>query len=67
MEWILCFKKLPAEAQQVIVSVRDDRGDSPYCYTCCAWLLGDCWITDNDVLAGEVIAWMPLPKPYEEA
>ena len=65
--WHLCKDELPSECEEVIVSVRDDSADNVYNYTTVAWMFDNGrWISDNDFVRGEVIAWMSLPKPYEE-
>lgn len=60
-EWIPCSERLPKQGQEVICQCRariikvlklDANGD---------------WYQDADhcYMSGFVIAWMPLPKPYE--
>lgn len=58
---------VPHEGQEVIVSVCDDHGDTPYYYTTSAWLCGNVWISDNEVLIGEVICWKLFPKPVKRS
>ena len=64
-EWIPCSERLPSDDEYVIVSVLDDHGDTPWKYTTVAWLCNEVWISDNDILCGTAVAWMPLPKPYK--
>ena len=64
-EWIPCSERLPSEYEYVIVSVLDDHGDTPWEYTTVAWLCNGVWISDNDILCGTAVAWMPLPTPYK--
>lgn len=64
--WVPCSKRLPSDDESVIVSVLDDRGDTPWKYTTVAWRYNGVWISDNDILCGTAVAWMPLPKPYRE-
>lgn len=64
-QWIPCSERLPSEVEYVIVSVLDDHGDTPWKYTTVAWLCNGVWISDNDILCGTAIAWMPLPKPWK--
>ena len=64
-EWIPCSERLPNDNEYVIVSVLDDHGDTPWKYTTVAWLCNGVWISDNDILCGTAVAWMPLPKPYK--
>ena len=56
---------MPGENVEVIVSVCDDHGDTPYYYTTHAWLCNNTWVSDNEILQGEVLAWKPFPKPIE--
>ena len=65
-EWIPCSERLPSNDESVIVSVLDDHGDTPWKYTTVAWRYNGVWISDNDILCGTTVAWMPLPKPYRE-
>ena len=64
-EWIPCSERLPNTAEQVLISVCDDHGDTPYHYTCVGWRCENYWISDNDYVFGGVLAWMPLPEPYK--
>lgn len=66
LEWIPCSERLPSEGEQIIISVCDDGGDTPYWYTAAGWRCEKYWISDNDYVIGVVTAWMPLPKPYRE-
>lgn len=63
--WIPVSERLPSDGEYVIVSVLDDCGDTPWKYTTVAWLCNGVWISDNDILCGTAIAWMPLPQPYK--
>lgn len=62
IKWIPCSERLPKQGQEVICQCRariikvlklDANGD---------------WYQDADhcYMSGFVIAWMPLPEPYEE-
>lgn len=64
-KWIPCSERLPNNDEEVIVSVEDDRADNIFKYTTTAWRYGDVWVSDNERICG-IIAWMPLPQPYEE-
>ena len=59
-EWVPVSERLPSDDEYVIVSVLDDHGDTPWKYTTVAWLCNGVWISDNDILCGTAIAWMPL-------
>ena len=62
--WIPVTEKLPINGVDVIVSVLDDSGDTPYRFTSVGWCItnGQYWVVDNEMCYG-VIAWMPLPEP----
>ena len=49
----------------VLVTIKDDSGDSPYYYTSAGWYYNGIWVVDNTVCY-QVIAWMEFPKPYKE-
>lgn len=65
--WIPCSEKLPENDDWHVVTVLDERGDTPYKYTDLGWYLdrAECWIIDAEQ-RNDVIAWMPLPSPYRE-
>ena len=59
--WIPCSERLPDVDVEVLATV--DWSD-----VLIAWLKKDgTWETDEYILANdEILAWMPLPKPYRE-
>lgn len=63
--WIPCSKRRPNNEDFVIVTILDERGDTAFRYSDFGWYLNKagCWIVDAEVRT-DVIAWMPLPKPY---
>lgn len=63
--WIPCSERLPKNDDFVIVTVLDERGDTPYRYSDFGWYFdrASCWIVDAEERT-DVIAWMPLPIPY---
>ena len=65
--WTPCSEGPPEDDDWLIVTVLDERGDTPFRYTDFGWYLdvGKCWIVDSEQRT-DVIAWMPLPKPFRE-
>lgn len=63
--WIPISERLPNDQELVNVTVVDDHGDNEWRYTTAAWRSYDMWIFDNELVMGTVVAWAPLPKPYE--
>lgn len=64
-KWTTVTKALPCTNTNVLVTVLDDSGDTPWRYTSVGWLTPDSkyWVVDNDLCYG-VIAWMPIPEKY---
>lgn len=64
--WIPVSERLPTGQTEVIASIHDDSGDTPFDYTASGWVTndGEYWIVDGEINY-YVTAWMPLPKPYE--
>ena len=81
-QWIPCSERLPEEDEEVLVSVHFKGLKQTYpsgwnehikgsWYVETAHLIDDEWSSYSDEYKvarnrHEVIAWMPLPKPYEE-
>lgn len=65
-EWIPVNKELPKNDDWVIVTVLDESGDTPFRYTDFGWYLDVAhrWIVEAGQRT-DVIAWMPLPKPWK--
>ena len=64
-KWIPVTKTLPWNDTDVLVTVLDDSGDTPFRYTAVGWRTpdGQYWVVNNEMCYG-VLAWMPLPEPY---
>jgi len=62
MRWIPCSERLPRQGQEVICQCRANMIKVLKLDAC-----GD-WYQDAEhcYMSGFVIAWMPLPAPYEE-
>ena len=76
-KWIPCDEKLPSESGRYLVSevLLDDEIDTDIAYygkpllplntnkTKCGWYKTD---GDGDYYVDDILAWKPLPKPYQE-
>ena len=64
-KWIPVTEAMPINDVDVIVSVLDNSGDTPYRFTSVGWCTpnGQYWVVDNEMCYG-VIAWQPLPEPW---
>jgi len=60
LQWIPCSKKLPKRTSLYYVTIRDEKNDIEY--TSCMNFYVNLALWEVDV---NVIAWMPLPKPYK--
>ena len=65
-QWVPCSERLPKDDDWQIVTILDERGDTPYRYSDFGWYLNraECWIIDAEQRT-DVIAWIPLPSPYK--
>ena len=65
--WIPVTERLPNNDDFVIVTVKDESGDSPYIYSDFGWYLdrAGCWIVNTEQRT-DITHWMPLPKPPKE-
>ena len=64
--WIPVSERLPENGCFVIVTIKDESGDSLYLYSDFGWYLDKaaCWIIDAEQRT-DIIAWMSLPEPYK--
>ena len=60
--WIPCSERLPEENMEVIVTISEMDGSN---YTSTSWLQDGVWIIKKTPLQPTVIAWQPLPEPYQ--
>jgi len=65
-KWIPVSERVPNSDDWVIITVLDESGDTPYRYTDFGLYLdaAKCWIVDAEQRT-DIIAWMPLPKPWK--
>lgn len=66
--WIPVTEKLPEKPHGCIVTIEEDDHGEPHrvIYNEFAGYDGEGWYTcDGYEVPFEVIAWMPLPKPYK--
>lgn len=66
-QWTPISEGLPKNDDWVIVTILDERGDTPFKYTDFGWYLeeANCWVVAAEQRT-DIIAWMPLPEPYKE-
>ena len=58
--WIPVTERLPEIKTEVIVTDIETKD------TYCSWYIGEgFWECDNGTFNNRIIAWMPLPEPYE--
>ena len=70
--WISCSERLPEEAFGCLITVMDcepsTQTDFKNILPCFVGYDGETWNdADGNVIPFEVIAWMPLPQPYQYA
>ena len=70
--WIPCSERLPEEAFGCLITVMDcepsTQTDFKNILPCFVGYDGETWNdADGNVIPFEVIAWMPLPQPYQYA
>ena len=58
--WIACSERLPEESLNSVI------GWDEYRQRCCfVQYYGGRWIIGNDIDSVKIIAWQPLPEPYQ--
>ena len=60
--WIPCSERLPEENMEVIVTISEMDG---YNHTSTSWMQDGVWIIKKTPLQPTVIAWQPIPEPYQ--
>ena len=63
--WTPVSEGPPKTNTNVLVTIKDDSGDSINYYTSVGWYYNGIWVVDNTVCY-QVIAWMEFPKSYKE-
>ena len=59
--WIPCSERLPEDDRSKVVTLANGNAEVGYYSNGDWWCVGDKFTLENPT----VIAWMPLPKPYE--
>lgn len=60
-QWIPCSERLPEDDRTKVVTLANGNAEAGYYSNGDWWCVGDTISLENPT----VIAWMPLPKPYE--
>lgn len=64
--WIPCSERLPKARESVILSTKEWTGEGCYWETTKHHVIWKGYRWNATYWDDEVIAWMPLPKPYRE-
>lgn len=65
-QWIPCSERLPKARESVILSTKEWTGEGCYWETTKHHVIWKGYRWNATYWDDEVIAWMPLPKPYKE-
>lgn len=65
MRWIPCSERLPVARRSVVLSTKDWTGEGCYWETTEYHVIWKGYRWNATFWDDEVIAWMPLPEPYE--
>lgn len=65
-QWIPCSERLPEARRSVILSTKDWTGEGCYWETTEHHVIWKGYRWNATYWDDEVIAWMPLPSPYQE-
>lgn len=62
--WTYVENEVPHSDDLVIVTILDERGDTPFSYVDFGWYLEEakCWVVDGHQQK-DIVAWMPFPEP----
>ena len=65
--WIPVSERLPEENSRYLAYIVNKHDASCRYIMTCEYVEGDvwCWYPDDDCASDNVLAWMPLPEPYE--
>ena len=65
IEWISVQDRLPIVGEDVLVTIRDETGDTAYSYTTTGWYSGQGYkFVVDDEYNNYVTHWTSFPRPY---
>lgn len=62
--WIPCSEGLPKKDGKYLTTILNEY-DNELRYVMTCYYFHDYWCPDDECASSNVIAWMPLPEPYE--
>lgn len=66
--WVPVSERLPEKNGQYLAYIINPYDEKiQYLMTCYYYAKDNQWIPDDETASDNVIAWMPLPKPYKES